>query len=139
MSEPRPTPEPPAMTSLLAKDAYLQGLAKKICSQPSAEPQKRKSGKGAARGARAVRASDRVPRPPSRRSRPHSPAPPLSRLQAEQTLRRVKRACDVPEGDTVRDAQGRAAAPARWGLSRGPRGLSRAPHQAGSSAGVWRT
>ncbi|CAI9175058.1 unnamed protein product [Rangifer tarandus platyrhynchus] len=31
------------MTSLLAKDAYLQGLAKKICSQPSAEPQKRKS------------------------------------------------------------------------------------------------
>ncbi|XP_043772378.1 surfeit locus protein 6 isoform X2 [Cervus elaphus] len=31
------------MTSLLAKDAYLQGLAKKICSQPSAEPQKHKS------------------------------------------------------------------------------------------------
>ncbi|XP_068833578.1 surfeit locus protein 6 isoform X1 [Capricornis sumatraensis] len=31
------------MTSLLAKDAYLQGLAKKICSQPSTEPQKRKS------------------------------------------------------------------------------------------------
>ncbi|XP_055256071.1 surfeit locus protein 6 isoform X1 [Moschus berezovskii] len=31
------------MTSLLAKDAYLQGLARKICSRPSAEPQKRKS------------------------------------------------------------------------------------------------
>lgn len=31
------------MTSLLAKDAYLQGLAKKICSQSSAAPQKRKS------------------------------------------------------------------------------------------------
>ncbi|XP_045323386.1 surfeit locus protein 6 isoform X2 [Leopardus geoffroyi] len=31
------------MTSLLAKDAYLQGLARKICSQPSPEPQKRKS------------------------------------------------------------------------------------------------
>ncbi|XP_058927252.1 surfeit locus protein 6 [Kogia breviceps] len=42
-SEPRPTPEPPAMASLLAKDAYLQSLAKKICSQPSPEPQKRKS------------------------------------------------------------------------------------------------
>ena len=44
-SERRPTPEPPAMASLLAKDAYLQNLAKKICSQPSPEPQKRKSGK----------------------------------------------------------------------------------------------
>ncbi|XP_058380389.1 surfeit locus protein 6 isoform X1 [Diceros bicornis minor] len=32
------------MASLLAKDAYLQSLARKICSQPSAEPQKRKSG-----------------------------------------------------------------------------------------------
>ncbi|XP_007198424.2 surfeit locus protein 6 [Balaenoptera acutorostrata] len=42
-SERRPTPEPPAMASLLAKDAYLQNLAKKICSQPSPEPQKRKS------------------------------------------------------------------------------------------------
>ncbi|XP_068409738.1 surfeit locus protein 6 [Eschrichtius robustus] len=31
------------MASLLAKDAYLQNLAKKICSQPSSEPQKRKS------------------------------------------------------------------------------------------------
>ncbi|TKC51739.1 hypothetical protein EI555_013313 [Monodon monoceros] len=31
------------MASLLAKDAYLQSLAKKICSQPSPEPQKRKS------------------------------------------------------------------------------------------------
>lgn len=49
----------PAMTSLLAKDAYLQGLAKKICSQPSTEPQKRKSGKSAARGAGAERASEK--------------------------------------------------------------------------------
>lgn len=73
----------PAMTSLLAKDAYLQGLAKKICSQPSTEPQKRKSGKSAARGAGAERASERVPRPPPRRSRPRCAAPPLSRLQAE--------------------------------------------------------
>ncbi|XP_045627128.1 surfeit locus protein 6 [Ursus americanus] len=31
------------MASLLAKDAYLQGLARKICCQPSPEPQKRKS------------------------------------------------------------------------------------------------
>ncbi|XP_036983599.1 surfeit locus protein 6 [Artibeus jamaicensis] len=31
------------MVSLLAKDAYLQNLARKICSGPSAEPQKRKS------------------------------------------------------------------------------------------------
>ncbi|XP_077707439.1 surfeit locus protein 6 isoform X1 [Canis aureus] len=31
------------MSSLLAKDAYLQGLARKICSQPSLEPQKRTS------------------------------------------------------------------------------------------------
>ncbi|KAF3820965.1 hypothetical protein GH733_011118 [Mirounga leonina] len=31
------------MASLLAKDAYLQGLARKICRQPSPEPQKRKS------------------------------------------------------------------------------------------------
>ncbi|XP_019496946.1 PREDICTED: surfeit locus protein 6-like [Hipposideros armiger] len=30
------------MASLLAKDDYLQSLARKICSQPSAEPQKRK-------------------------------------------------------------------------------------------------
>nr|XP_010598292.1 surfeit locus protein 6 isoform X1 [Loxodonta africana] len=30
------------MASLLAKDAYLQNLARKICAQPSAEPQKRK-------------------------------------------------------------------------------------------------
>lgn len=33
------------MASLLAKDAYLQSLARKICSRPSPEPQKRKSGK----------------------------------------------------------------------------------------------
>ncbi|KAF0876101.1 SURF6 protein, partial [Crocuta crocuta] len=32
------------MASLLAKDAYLQGLARKICSRPSPEPQTRKSG-----------------------------------------------------------------------------------------------
>lgn len=32
------------MASLLAKDAYLQSLARKICSGPSPEPQKRKSG-----------------------------------------------------------------------------------------------
>ena len=70
------------MTSLLAKDAYLQGLAKKICSQPSAESQKRKSGKSAARGAGAERASEGGPRPSSRRSRPHSAAPPMSRLRA---------------------------------------------------------
>ncbi|XP_053774868.1 surfeit locus protein 6 [Desmodus rotundus] len=31
------------MASLLAKDAYLQSLARKICSGPSPEPQKRKS------------------------------------------------------------------------------------------------
>lgn len=43
--EPRPTHEPPAMASLLAKDAYLQSLARKICARPSPEPQKRKSGK----------------------------------------------------------------------------------------------
>ncbi|XP_077005203.1 surfeit locus protein 6 [Tamandua tetradactyla] len=30
------------MASLLAKDAYLQNLARKICAQPSPEPQKRK-------------------------------------------------------------------------------------------------
>lgn len=36
-------PAPPAMTSLLAKDAYLQNLARKICSGPSPELQKRKS------------------------------------------------------------------------------------------------
>lgn len=36
---------PAAMASLLAKDAYLQGLARKICSRPSPEPQTRKSGK----------------------------------------------------------------------------------------------
>ena len=41
---PRRVPEPATMASLLAKDAYLQGLARKICSQPSPEPQKRKSG-----------------------------------------------------------------------------------------------
>ncbi|XP_036117285.1 surfeit locus protein 6 isoform X1 [Molossus molossus] len=33
------------MASLLAKDAYLQSLARKICSRPSPEPHKRKSGK----------------------------------------------------------------------------------------------
>ncbi|ELK07356.1 Surfeit locus protein 6 [Pteropus alecto] len=33
------------MASLLAKDAYLQGLARRICAQPSPEPQRRKSGK----------------------------------------------------------------------------------------------
>lgn len=38
-------PEPPAMASLLAKDAYLQSLARKICSRPSPEPHPRKSGK----------------------------------------------------------------------------------------------
>lgn len=31
------------MASLLAKDAYLQSLARKICARPSPEPQKRKS------------------------------------------------------------------------------------------------
>lgn len=41
---PRRAAEAAAMASLLAKDAYLQGLARKICCQPSPEPQKRKSG-----------------------------------------------------------------------------------------------
>uniref|UniRef100_A0A8C0RQL6 Ribosomal RNA-processing protein 14/surfeit locus protein 6 C-terminal domain-containing protein n=1 Tax=Canis lupus familiaris TaxID=9615 RepID=A0A8C0RQL6_CANLF len=34
---------PAGLSSLLAKDAYLQGLARKTCSQPSLEPQKRAS------------------------------------------------------------------------------------------------
>lgn len=39
-------PERPAMASLLAKDAYLQSLARKICSGPSPEPhQRRRPGK----------------------------------------------------------------------------------------------
>lgn len=38
-----PAAEWAAMASLLAKDAYLQGLARKICCQPSPEPPKRKS------------------------------------------------------------------------------------------------
>ncbi|XP_001498195.1 surfeit locus protein 6 [Equus przewalskii] len=41
------------MASLLAKDAYLQRLARKICSQPSPEPQKRKSA-GKTRGSEAA-------------------------------------------------------------------------------------
>lgn len=35
------------MASLLVKDAYLQDLAKKICSQPGPERQRNKYGKGA--------------------------------------------------------------------------------------------
>ncbi|XP_022357144.1 surfeit locus protein 6 isoform X3 [Enhydra lutris kenyoni] len=41
------------MASLLAKDAYLQGLARKICRQPSPEPQKRTSA-GRTRGSEAA-------------------------------------------------------------------------------------
>ncbi|XP_019584498.2 surfeit locus protein 6 [Rhinolophus sinicus] len=41
------------MASLLAKDAYLQSLARKICSRPSPEPQKRKSA-GKTQGAEAA-------------------------------------------------------------------------------------
>ncbi|XP_045878859.1 surfeit locus protein 6 [Meles meles] len=41
------------MTSLLAKDAYLQGLARKICCRPSPEPQKRTAA-GKTRGSEAA-------------------------------------------------------------------------------------
>ncbi|XP_044938612.1 surfeit locus protein 6 [Mustela putorius furo] len=41
------------MASLLAKDAYLQGLARKICRQPSPEPQRRTSA-GRTRGSEAA-------------------------------------------------------------------------------------
>lgn len=36
--------EPAAMASLLAKDAYLQDLARKICTQPGQEPPRRERG-----------------------------------------------------------------------------------------------
>nr|KAF6315492.1 surfeit 6 [Myotis myotis] len=41
------------MASLLAKDAYLQSLASKICARPSPEPHQRKSG-GKAQGSEAA-------------------------------------------------------------------------------------
>lgn len=41
------------MASLLAKDAYLQSLASKICARPSPEPRQRKSG-GKAQGSEAA-------------------------------------------------------------------------------------
>ncbi|VCX39895.1 unnamed protein product, partial [Gulo gulo] len=50
---PRRVAECAAMASLLAKDAYLQGLARKICCQPSPEPQKRTSA-GKTRGSEAA-------------------------------------------------------------------------------------
>lgn len=58
------------MTSLLAKDAYLQGLAKKICAQPGPEPPKRKWA-GKARGSEA--AAPRRKRRKKAAARPRGP------------------------------------------------------------------
>lgn len=58
------------MASLLAKDAYLQSLAGKICARPSPEPHRRKSGKRSPRGT--GRASEGVASALPR------PAPPLT-------------------------------------------------------------
>lgn len=54
-----PCPGAAAMASLLAKDAYLQGLAKKICAQPGPEPRKRKWGELGRRTLRAPKRSQR--------------------------------------------------------------------------------
>lgn len=79
------------MTSLLAKDAYLQGLAKKICAQPGPEPPKRKWA-GKARGSEAA-----APRRKRRRKAAAGPREP------QETQRRAG-----------------AAAPERTGAAGGP-------------------
>ncbi|XP_032334723.1 surfeit locus protein 6 isoform X1 [Camelus ferus] len=68
------------MASLLAKDAYLQSLARKICSQPSPDSQKRKSGK-AQPGAGTWRASEGGAPPPPAAGVGVYPTPHPSSLQ----------------------------------------------------------
>lgn len=81
------------MTSLLAKDAYLQGLAKRICAQPGPEPQKREWA-GKARGSEAAG--------PPRKKRKKAPRRPRGTQ---------RRASEVAPGREAAGCTGAAAGP----------------------------
>ncbi|MXQ94813.1 hypothetical protein E5288_WYG008218 [Bos mutus] len=89
------------MTSLLAKDAYLQGLAKKICSQPSAEPQKRKSaGKTQVSEAAAPPRKKRKKAQKKSRERERKTAKPKAQASAEKSEARKPEVAKEEEGAT---------------------------------------
>lgn len=89
------------MTSLLAKDAYLQGLAKKICSQPSAEPQKRKSaGKTQVSEAAAPPRNKRKKAQKKSRERERKTAKPKAQASAEKSEARKPEVAKEEEGAT---------------------------------------
>lgn len=104
----------PAMTSLLAKDAYLQGLAKKICSQPSTEPQKRKSaGKTQVSDAAAPPRKKRRKAQKKPREREEKTAKPRAQASAKSEARKPE-AAEEEEGaasSTRAPAGGLAAEP----------------------------
>lgn len=97
------------MTSLLAKDAYLQGLAKKICAQPGPEPQKRKAA-GKARGSEAA-----GPPRKKRRKAPKRPRGPQETQRRAQAASGPRASAAAPEreasGSTGAAAGGPAAEP----------------------------
>ncbi|XP_011368299.1 surfeit locus protein 6 [Pteropus vampyrus] len=75
------------MASLLAKDAYLQGLARRICAQPSPEPQRRKSA-GKTQGSETARPPKKKRKRPQKKSREREEkaAEPRAQTLGEKSL-----------------------------------------------------
>lgn len=101
-------PAPPAMASLLAKDAYLQSLARKICCGPTPEPRKRKSA-GKTQGSEAAG-------PPKKK-----------RKRAQKKSREREEKVVEPKAQTLGEksqaaSQARKPAAAAEGKARGPAG-----------------
>lgn len=97
------------MASLLAKDTYLQSLARKICAQPSPEPQKRTSGKEQPRAGTGRASRGGAPPPPALASLFPAAAmvgvyPTPHLLQVEWTGGCVQQACETSGGNIARDA-----------------------------------
>uniref|UniRef100_A0A8D0WXT3 Ribosomal RNA-processing protein 14/surfeit locus protein 6 C-terminal domain-containing protein n=2 Tax=Sus scrofa TaxID=9823 RepID=A0A8D0WXT3_PIG len=109
-------PEPLAMASLLAKDTYLQSLARKICAQPSPEPQKRTS-------AGKTRVSEGPPKKRKKKAQKKSQerkakaAEPKAQAPVEQS--RARKPAVAKEAG---EASGSSGAPS-GGLARGPDSL----------------
>lgn len=132
------------MASLLAKDTYLQSLARKICAQPSPEPQKRTSGKEqpragtgrASRGAPLRRQHSRLYSPPQRWS-----VSILHRTyfrwngQVDACNKPVKHQEEILQGML----KGSALLLLVGGTGQTVRRIQLCAQRAGSSAGLWRT
>uniref|UniRef100_A0A287B433 Surfeit 6 n=1 Tax=Sus scrofa TaxID=9823 RepID=A0A287B433_PIG len=104
------------MASLLAKDTYLQSLARKICAQPSPEPQKRTS-------AGKTRVSEGPPKKRKKKAQKKSQerkakaAEPKAQAPVEQS--RARKPAVAKEAG---EASGSSGAPS-GGLARGPDSL----------------